>query len=62
MIDLARNRSDKEAIQDIIDEFLALIQKPLSCKIDMSRGQCWNMQRGMTVKAGLKLFDNQLQK
>ena len=40
MIDLARNRSDKEAIQDIIDEFLALIQKPLSCKIDMSRGQC----------------------
>ena len=50
----ARNRRDEVAIQDSIDDFLALIQKPLFCKIDRSRSQCRNMQLGPTVKAGLK--------
>jgi len=44
MMDLARNRSDEEAIK--VSDFPALIQKTLFRKIDISRSQCRNMQLG----------------
>jgi len=43
-MDLARNRSDEEAIK--VSDFPALIQKTLFRKIDISRSQCRNMQLG----------------